>query len=156
MKHWTSIIRHVLARAMRPNARLFEVEDHRRDGALVVRPTRDIWGVGQRLVCAGVLPEEYPGDQIDLLFEVERQDDPIWEVRYLHLRWRTGRRFAPRDAKLAIGWPISNTDILLAVLKRALREMLDAARAERALAESDGRGLVEGSQQPVPGNGGQR
>lgn len=151
MKPWTSNLRRLLHLAMRGNARLFEIEDHRRDGAVVVRPTRDVWGIGDRLAAVGVLPSDYPENKIDLLFEVERADDPIWEVRYLHVRWRTGRRAGPRDAKLAVGWPLANTDLLLLLLKRALREVYEAARAERALAEGEGCGLVDDSTRPAHG-----
>jgi len=155
MKHWTPLLNRLLRLAMRGDARLFEVEDHRRDGAVIVRPTRDVRGIGGRLARAGVLPADAPEDEIDILFEVERADDPIWEVRYLHLRWRTGRGFGARDAKLAVGWPLKNTDLVLLLLGRALRETYEAARAVRALAAKPGRGLVVDSVRPVPGNGGQ-
>jgi hypothetical protein len=129
---------------MRDDASRFVVTEKRRDGVLVVRPTQDVPGIGGRLAAAGVLPADADPEEFEMLFEVERRDDPVWEVRYLHIRARAGRRYAPLDAKLAVGWPVRNTDILVAVLRRALRELIQGARAERALAASDGRGLVDG------------
>ena len=131
MKHWTAHLRHLLARAMRDDAHNFEVIEKRRDGVLVVRPTQDVMGIGERLVVSGLLPADTPEDEFEMLFEVERDDDPVWECRYLHIRCRAGRRFAPLDAKLAVGWPLRNTDLVVRVLRRGLRVMFEGAREAR-------------------------
>jgi hypothetical protein len=144
MKSWTSSLRTLLRLAIRDDAARFVVAEKRRDGVLVVRPTQDVRGIGGRLAARGILPAEAHPEEYEMLFEVERQDDPVWECRYVHIRARAGRRYAPLDAKLAIGWPVKNTDILVAVLRRALRELIEGARAERALAASGVRGLVDG------------
>lgn len=121
---------------MRDDAARFVVAEKRRDGVLVVRPTQDSIGIGGRLAERGILPADADPEEFEMLFEVERQDDPVWEVRYLHVRCRAGRRFAPFDAKLAVGWPLRNTDLVVTVLRRALRELIQGARAERGSAVS--------------------
>lgn len=144
MKTWTSNLRHLLRIAMRDDAARFVIVEKHRDGVLVVRPTQDVWGIGGRLAAQDVLPADVAAEEYEMLFEVERADDPVWEVRYLHVHCRAGRRFAPFDAKLAVGWPVRNTDLVVAVLRRALRELTEGARAARALAGCDGPGLVDG------------
>jgi hypothetical protein len=135
---------------MRDDAHLFLVAEERRDGVLVVRPTQEVRGIGGRIAAGGLLPAEASADAIHMLFEVERCDDPVWECRYLHVRCRAGHRFAPLDAKLALGWPLRNTDLLVAVLRRGLRDMLAAAReTRRNLARLSGSGLgVEPRRKP--------
>lgn len=144
MKRWTSNLRRVLRLAMRDDAGRFVVSEKRRDGVLVVRPTQEVRGIGGRLAERGILPADADPEKYEMLFEIEREDDPVWEVRYVHVRCRAGRRFAPFDAKLAVGWPLRNTDLVVTVLRRALRELIQGARAERALAANPGRGLVDG------------
>ena len=134
MKRWTSNLRHLLARAMRDDAHRFEVIEKRRDGVLVVRPTRDVIGIGERLVTGGLLPADAPEGDYEMLFEIERDDDPVWECRYLHVRCRAGRKYAPLDAKLAVGWPVRNADLVVMVLRRGPREMFEGAREARKAA----------------------
>lgn len=150
MKTWNSNLRRLLRLALGDGMHHFVITERRRDGVLVVRPTQDVWGIGGRLAAPGILPPDADPREYELLFEVEREDDPINGCRYLHIRCQAGRRFAPFDTKLAVGWPLRNTDLVVMVLKRALRELIQAARAERALAEGEGSGLVEDSQQQVP------
>ena len=137
MKPWTSNLRHLLARALRDDATNFVVVEKRRDGALVVRPTQDVMGIGERLVTGGLLPADAPLDEYEMLFEVERDDDPVWECQYLHIQCRAGRRFAPMDAKLAVGVPLRNTDVVVMVLRRGLREMFEGAREARRARQPD-------------------
>lgn len=121
---------------MGDDAGRFVVSEKRRDGVLVVRPTQEVRGIGGRLAARGILPADADPEEFEMLFEVERQDDPIHQCRYLHIRARAGRRFAPMDVKLALGWPLRNTDVLVVVLQRALRELIQGARAERGSAVS--------------------
>lgn len=156
MKTWTSNLRRLLWLAMRDDAHLFEVVEKRRDGVLVVRPTQEVRGIGDRIAGRGLLPADADPREYELLFEVEREDDPINECRYVHVRCRAGRRHAPFDTKMSVGWPVRNTDVLLVVLRRALRELIQGARAERALAAGRGSGLVNGSQRQALNDGGPR
>ncbi len=78
----------------------------------------------------GVLPEDAPDDFV-LLFEIEPKDDARSHLRYLHIHCEAGKRFAPTNARPALGWPLRNTDLVVAVLRRGLVEMVKAARAMR-------------------------
>lgn len=134
MKTWNSNLRRILRFALRDDSDRFVVSETHRDGVLVVRPTQEVRGIGDRLAQRGVLPPDADPQEFELLFEIEREDDPIHQCRYVHIRCRAGRRYAPFDTKLAVGWPLRNTDLVVTALQRALRELIQGARAERASA----------------------